>query len=95
MRAAQPTHLAPSFIIALTIITEEPSYVGHCFLVSRDSSVGIQTTYGLDGRGVGVRVPVRERFFTFTRLAERLWGPHSLLSNGYRGPSPGGNVAGT
>jgi hypothetical protein len=25
----------------------------------RDSSVGIATTYGLDDRGVGIRVPVR------------------------------------
>jgi hypothetical protein len=29
---------------------------------SRDSAVGIATGYGLDGRGVGVRVPVGARF---------------------------------
>jgi hypothetical protein len=30
----------------------------HCNLSSRDSGVGIATSYGLDDRGVGVRVPV-------------------------------------
>jgi hypothetical protein len=30
---------------------------------SRDSSVGIATGYGLEGREVGVRVPVRSRIF--------------------------------
>jgi hypothetical protein len=29
----------------------------------RDSAVGIVTSYRLDGRGVGVRVPVRSRIF--------------------------------
>jgi hypothetical protein len=29
-----------------------------------DSVVGIATTYGLDNRGVGVRVPVRSRIFS-------------------------------
>jgi hypothetical protein len=34
--------------------------VGWLFIPSgsRDSAVGIATSYGLDGRGVGVRVPV-------------------------------------
>jgi hypothetical protein len=31
---------------------------------SRDSVVGIAAGYGLDDRGVGVRVPVRSRIFT-------------------------------
>jgi hypothetical protein len=30
-----------------------------------------------------VRVPVRERFFTFSRRPDRLWGPPKLLSNWY------------
>jgi hypothetical protein len=33
-------------------------------IVSRDSSVGIATGYGLDGRRVGVRVPVGARIFS-------------------------------
>jgi hypothetical protein len=32
---------------------------------SRDSVVGIATGYGLDNRGVGVRVPVGSRIFSF------------------------------
>jgi hypothetical protein len=57
---------------------------------SRDSAVGIATSYGLDDRGVGVRVPVWSRIFSSTRHPDRLWGPPNLLSNGYRGDlSPG------
>jgi hypothetical protein len=53
--------------------------------VSQDSAVGIATGYGLDDRGVGVRVPVESRIFSSPRRRDRLWGPPSLLSNGYRG----------
>jgi hypothetical protein len=53
--------------------------------VSRDSVVGIATSYGLDDRGVGVRVPVGSRIFSFPNRPDRLWGPHNLLFNGYRG----------
>jgi hypothetical protein len=52
---------------------------------NQDSVVGIATGYGLDDRGVGVRVPVGSRIFTSLRLPDRLWGPPNLLSNGYRG----------
>jgi hypothetical protein len=55
--------------------------------MSRDSSVGIGTGYGLDGRGVGVRVPVR------TRRPDRFWVPFSLLSNEYQGSFPWDKVA--
>jgi hypothetical protein len=34
---------------------------------SRDSAVGIATGYGLDGRGFGVRFPVRLRIFSSPR----------------------------
>jgi hypothetical protein len=52
---------------------------------SLDSVVGIATGYALDGREVGVRVPVGS-----PRRPDRLWGQPNLLSNGYRGdPSPG------
>jgi hypothetical protein len=50
-----------------------------------DSAVGIATGYGLDDRGVGVRVPVESRIFSSPRRPDLLWGPSSLLSNGYRG----------
>jgi hypothetical protein len=54
-------------------------------LSSRDSSVGIATAYGLDDGGVGVRVPVGLRIFSSPRCSDRLGGPPSLPSNGYRG----------
>jgi hypothetical protein len=48
------------------------------------------TGYGLDDRGVGVRVPVGSRLLSSPRRPDRLWGPPSFLCNGYRGAlSPG------
>jgi hypothetical protein len=57
----------------------------------RDSSVGmvgIATGYGLDDRGVGVRVPVGSRIFTPPFRSDRLWGPSNLPSSGYLGLLP-------
>jgi hypothetical protein len=54
-------------------------------LGSRDSTVGIATGYGLDDRGIGVRVPVGPRIFSCRRRPDRVWGTPSLLSSGYRG----------
>jgi hypothetical protein len=34
-----------------------------CFIENGDSAVGIATGYGLDGRGIGVRVPVAAKYF--------------------------------
>jgi hypothetical protein len=60
------------------------------FTFSRDSAVGIATVYGLDDREVGVRVPVGSRIFFSPSRPDWLWGPTSLLSNGYWGAlSPG------
>jgi hypothetical protein len=63
-------------------------------LRSRDSAVDIATGYGPDDRGVGVRVLVGSRIFSSPRRPDRLWGPHSRLSNVYRGSFPGGKAAG-
>jgi hypothetical protein len=55
---------------------------------SWDSAVGIATGYGLDDQGVGVRVPVGARIFISPCRPDRLFGPPSLLSNGYGGFYP-------
>jgi hypothetical protein len=41
-------------------------------------------------RGVGVPSPGRDKNFLFSTSCNWLWGPHNLLSNGYRGFFPGG-----
>jgi hypothetical protein len=61
---------------------------------SRYSAVGIVTGYWLDDRGVGVRVPVGPRIFTFPCRSDGLWGPPNLLYNGHQGLFPGGKAAG-
>jgi hypothetical protein len=72
----------------------ENEYKDHFFYSSsRDSAVGIATGYGLHYRGVGVRDPVGARIFTSPSRPDRLWGPHNLLSNGYRELFPGGKAA--
>jgi hypothetical protein len=56
---------------------------------SRDISVDIALRYGLDDRGF--RFDSRWEgweFFSSSSLPERLWGPPSLLSNGYQGIFP-------
>jgi hypothetical protein len=57
---------------------------------TRDSAVGIATDYGLDDRGVGVRVPVGSRIFSSPRRPDLLWGSTNLLCSGYGGLFHGG-----
>jgi hypothetical protein len=56
---------------------------------SRDSSVGMESGYGLAGRGVCIRVSVEARVSS-SSCRRTGWGPPSLLSNGYRALFPGG-----
>jgi hypothetical protein len=48
---------------------------------------GIGSSYGLDDRRVGVRVPVRSRILSSPRRPDRLWGSP--------GSFPGGKATGT
>jgi hypothetical protein len=53
--------------------------------MSRGSMVSIATGLGLDGRGVGSRVPVGSKIFSSPNCPDRFWGASNLLCNGYRG----------
>jgi hypothetical protein len=57
---------------------------------SEGSSVSIVSDYGLDDRAIGVRSPAGEKDFSSNLCPDRLWGPPSLLYNGYRGSFPRG-----
>jgi hypothetical protein len=61
---------------------------------SRDSAVGIATSYGLDHQGIGVRVPVGARIFTSPCRLDWLWGPQASYAMGTGGSFPGGKAAG-
>jgi hypothetical protein len=55
------------------------------------SSVSIVSGYGLDDRAIEVRCPTETKgFFLQPLCPDRLWGPPSLLYNGYRGSFPRG-----
>jgi hypothetical protein len=62
--------------------------------MSRVSSGSIVSDYGLDDRAIEVRSPAEAKgFFLYPLCPDRLWGPPSLLYNGYRGSYPGGKIA--
>jgi hypothetical protein len=62
-------------------------------IVSRDSVVGIETGYGLDDLGVGVRVPGQE--FSFLHVVQTGSGAHPASYPMGTGDSlPGGKAAG-
>jgi hypothetical protein len=52
----------------------------YSIFMGRGSSVGLANGYGLDNRGVGVRVPVEPRIFTSPHRPDQLWRPSSLQS---------------
>jgi hypothetical protein len=61
--------------------------------ISRDSSVGIATDYGLGSRG---SIPSRGKtFVSAPQSSERPWGRNSFLSSEYRGYFPGNKATGT
>jgi hypothetical protein len=77
------------------MLWERLNFLAYFFLTSFwGSIVGIEIGYGLDDRGVGVRVPLGSRIFSSPRRPDRLWDPPSLLSNGYGDSILGGKAAG-
>jgi hypothetical protein len=61
-------------------------FISTTFVTSRGGAVGIATGYGLDDRGVVVRVLTESRTFTSPYCADRLWDPSSFLSPGVKRP---------
>jgi hypothetical protein len=58
-----------------------------------DSSVSIVSGYGLDDQAIEVRSPtVAKAILLYPLCPDRLWGPPSLLYNGYRRYIPGVKV---
>jgi hypothetical protein len=55
------------------------------------AQVSITMGYGLDGPG---SIPGSVRFLSSPQRPDRLWGPPSLLSNGYRQLLPRGKAGG-
>jgi hypothetical protein len=71
--------------LALRSIQRSMQSVLGAFQGAKDSAIGIVTGYEPDDRGVAVWVPVWSRIFYSPYCPYRLWGLHSLLSNGYCG----------
>jgi hypothetical protein len=92
-RAAVPRQCFPVWRHNTPAVLQDIQYFSFCTVLgngSWDSVAGMATGYGLDDRGVGVRVPVGSRIFSSPRSPGQLWGPHNLLSNEYRGLFPVG-----
>jgi hypothetical protein len=60
---------------------------------SRDSVVGITTSYELYDRGVGVRVLIGSRIFSSPRRPDRLWVHPTSYPMGTGGSFPGVRAA--
>jgi hypothetical protein len=71
-------------------------FISPTYIRSGDSVVGIATGYGLDVRGVGVRVPIRSRIFSSPRRPDRptLGSTQPPIQWVPRDSFPGGKAAG-
>jgi hypothetical protein len=74
------------------VVSTPASYLGGAMFKyrSRVSSGSIVSDYGLDDRAIGVRSPAGAKDFSSSLCPDPLWGPPSLLYNGYRGSFPRG-----
>jgi hypothetical protein len=63
------------------LVRVHSAFFSYYKLVRRDSAFGVTTSYWLDDRGVGVRVPVGQEF-SLLRVVQTGSGPPNLLSNG-------------
>jgi hypothetical protein len=59
-------------VVVVVVVSLKPIIIIIIIIISRDSVVGIATGYGLDDRGVGVRVPVGSRILSFPCHPDRL-----------------------
>jgi hypothetical protein len=75
--------------------TRFPAKILYAFLIpqNRDSIVGTATAYGLDDRGVGVRVSVGSRIFSSPSRPDRFWAHPAFYPMGTGSSFPGGKVA--
>jgi hypothetical protein len=65
-----------------------PFCIGPCWIRSQDSSISVVTGYRLVSQGL---IPGRGKtFLSSPQHPDWLWGPHSLLTNGYLGQFPWG-----
>jgi hypothetical protein len=58
--------------------------------MERDNTVGIENGYGLDDRGVGVRVSVKSKIFSFPTSFRPALGPNQPPTQGYKCSFPEG-----
>jgi hypothetical protein len=83
IHATCPSHLILLDLITITILSEEYKLSSSYLVVLSQYSDWLWTGWpGFD--------PWQwQRIFLLVSASDRLWGPPSLLSNGYRGPIPG------
>jgi hypothetical protein len=78
--------------LSLTLTHTHTPNMNSSILLIREPGglVSIVSGYGLDDRAIEVRSPAGASDFSSNLCPDRLWGPLSLLYNGYRGVlSPG------
>jgi hypothetical protein len=80
--------LCPQISHDLTWIRNQTAAILMIYALLMKSRDSVATGYGLDDRGVGVRISVGARIFSSLRRPDRFWGPPILLSNGNGGSFP-------